>query len=407
MRIIVWGINYAPEFTGIAPHSVALCEFLQARGDDVAMVTGFSYYPVWQKRPEDHATLYRTDLINGVAVHRCWQFVPARVSALKRIFHEASFIFTSTLRALSLPRPDVYVLVSPPLLLGVAGWLVGKIKGAPFVFHVQDMQPDAAVGLGMLKASWFTKALYALEAFAYQHAARVSGITQGMLKAFRAKGVSESKLLYFPNAISLEETEPSPARGEFRERHGFAPEEFLAIYAGNIGVKQGLDVLLETAPLLRDPRIRIVICGDGAQREFLEQRVRELKLPNVSMLPLQKDRDYRALLVDADICFITQQAGSGNSFFPSKLLGLLAESKPVVTVAAAECELALAVAEGQFGINIPPGYPEQLAALLDSLAQDQERLARFGAAGRRYVAQFEKRRVLQKFAEDLESLGKA
>ena len=405
MRAIVWGINYAPEFTGIAPHNVALCEFLAANGDEVLMITGFPYYPSWEKRPEDRGQVYRTDQINGVSVHRCWQFVPARVSALKRIFHEASFVFTSTLRALSLPRADVYVLVSPPLLLGVAGWLVGKIKRAPFVFHVQDMQPDAAIGLGMLKASWFTRALYALESFAYRRAARVSGITQGMLRSFRVKGVPESQLVYFPNAIALNDAAPPPARGEFRRQNGFAPDEFLAIYAGNLGVKQGLDVLLEAAPVLRDPRIRILICGDGAQRESLAERLRELKLPNVSMLPLQVGRDYRALLVDADVCFITQQVGAGNSFFPSKLLGLLAESKPVVTVAAPECELALSLAEGKFGANVPPGHARELADLLDSLAHDPELLADYGAAGRRYVEQFEKTCVFQSFARELKSLG--
>ncbi|HWM24987.1 MAG TPA: WcaI family glycosyltransferase [Chthoniobacterales bacterium] len=401
MRVIVWGINYAPEFTGIAPHNVALCEFLHAKGDDVAMISGFPYYPSWEKRPEDRGQLYRTDQINGVPVHRCWQFVPARVSALKRMSHEASFVFTSTLRALSLPRANVYVLVSPPLLLGVAGWFVGAIKSAPFVFHVQDMQPDAAVGLGMLKASWFTRALYAFESFAYRQAARVSGITRGMLTSFRGKGVPESKLVYFPNAIALRDGQIPPERGEFRRQHGFGPEEFLAVYAGNLGVKQGLDVLLEAAPRLRDSRIRILICGDGAQRGPLARRLGELKLSNVSMLPLQAGRDYRALLVDADVCFITQQAGAGNSFFPSKLLGLLAESKPVVTVAAPECELALSLAEGKFGVNVPPGRAQELADLLDALAHDPPRLAEYGAAGRRYVEQFEKSRVLQSFAEDL------
>jgi len=399
MRAVVWGINYAPEFTGIAPHSVALCEFLHARGDAVSMITSFPYYPSWEKRPEDRGCLYRTDRINDVPVHRCWHFVPRRVSALKRIVHEGSFVLTSTWRALSLPRPDVYLLVSPPLLLGVAGWLVGKIRGAPFVFHVQDMQPDAAVGLGMLKASWFTKALYGLESFAYRHAARVSGITPGMLKSFRGKGVPEVKLIYFPNAIALNNVAPPPPRGVFRSRHGFTKEEFLAIYAGNLGVKQGLEVLLETALLLRDPRIRIVICGDGAQRETLVEKVRALKLPNISMLPLQAGRDYRALLVDADVCLITQQVGAGNSFFPSKFLGLLAESKPVITVAAPECELALSLAEGKFGMNVPPGHARQLADLLDSLANDPGRLAEYGAAGRRYVEQFEKSHVLQNFAD--------
>ena len=404
MRIVVWGINYAPEFTGIAPHSVALCEFLEREGHDVEMVTSFAYYPTWQKRAEDRGRLYRTDVINGVPVHRCWHFVPARVSALKRIVHEGSFVFISTLRALCLEQPDVFVVVSPPLLLGAAAWFVGKLKRAPYVFHVQDMQPDAAVGLGMLKRSWFTRALYGLEAFAYRHAARVSGITRGMLKTFRSKGVPESKLIYFPNAIELKSDEPAPVRGEFRARHGLPHNEFLAIYAGNLGVKQGLEVLLETAALLRDKPIRFLICGDGAQRDTLAARAHEMQLPNFNLLPLQFGRDYRALLVDADVCFITQQAGAGNSFFPSKLLGLLSESKPVVTVAAPECELALSLAEGNFGVNVPPGRPEELAALLELLANDPERLWIYGANGRRYVEQFDKPQVMQSFAEQLRAL---
>src|SRR3712207_2578238 len=113
MRIIVWGINYAPEFTGIAPHSVAVCEFLHTRGHDVEMVSTFPYYPTWRKRPEDRGQVYRTDIVNGVRVHRCWHFVPPRVSALKRILHEGTFVATSTVRLLGLRRPDVYVVVSP------------------------------------------------------------------------------------------------------------------------------------------------------------------------------------------------------------------------------------------------------------------------------------------------------
>ena len=404
MRVIVWGINYAPEFTGIAPHSVALCEFLEREGHHVEMVTSFAYYPTWQKRPEDRGRLYRTDVINGVPVHRCWHFVPARVSALKRIVHEGSFVFTSTLRALFLKRPDVFVVISPPLLLGSAAWLVGKLKCAPYVLHVQDMQPDAAVGLGMLKAGRLIRALYALEAFAYRHAARVSGITQGMLRAFRSKAVPESKLVYFPNAIELKNDEPVPVRGEFRKRHGFRLDEFLAIYAGNLGVKQGLEILLETAALLRDKPIRFLICGDGAQREALARRAAEMQLPNFSMLPLQAGRDYRALLVDADVCFITQQAGAGNSFFPSKLLGLLAESKAVVTVAAPECELALSLGEGNFGVNVAPGRPQELATVLASLANDPQRLATYGVNGRHYVEQFDKQRVMQGFVNELKAI---
>src|SRR2546423_9704175 len=126
-----------------------------------------------------------------------------------------------------------------------------------------------------------------------------------------------------------------------------------------------------------------------------------MKLPNFSMLPLQAGSDYSALLVDADVCFITQQGGAGNSFSPSKLLGLLAASKPVVTVAAPKCELALALREGNFGVNVPPGQPRELAAVLDALAKDPQRLTEFGVAGRLYVEQFEKCRVFENFMGEL------
>jgi colanic acid biosynthesis glycosyl transferase WcaI len=405
MRVLVWGINYAPEITGIAPHNVALCEFLRERGEEVEMVTTFSYYPVWRKRAEDRYRLFRTDHINGVPVHRCWHFVPARVSAWKRIVHEATFVFTSTLRILSLNRPDVYVIASPPLLLGVAAWIVATLKGVPFIFHVQDLQPDAAVGLGMLRAGWFTRALYWLESFAYEHATRVSGISEEILDAFRRKRVPEEKLILFPNAVVLPAESEIPAPGGFRAKHNFTSEEFLAIYAGNLGIKQGLDLLFDAAELLRtEKNIRIIIAGDGAARESLEKDARARKLDNVAMLPLQFGQDYQELLVDADVSLITQQSGSGNAFFPSKLLVTLAHKSPVVTVADEESALAKAVKAGEFGINLLPGQPEQLAATFRNLAQNRSLLRDWGRAGREYVKRFERDNILADFQEKLKSL---
>src|SRR5438105_9894605 len=250
MRVIVWGINYAPEITGIAPHNVALCEFLQRRGHDVEMVTTFSYYPAWRKRAEDRSRFFRTDRINGVPVHRCWHFVPWRVSAWKRILHEATFVLTSTTRIFLLRRPDVYVVVSPPLLLGAAGWLVATLKRAPFIFHVQDLQPDAAVGLGMLQTGLFTRGLYWLEAFAYKHATRVSGISGEIVNAFRGKGVPDRKLILFPNAVVLPADTDIPVRGKFRAKHHFAAVDFLVVFAGNLGFMSGFDNIIESADLL-------------------------------------------------------------------------------------------------------------------------------------------------------------
>ena len=169
------------------------------------------------------------------------------------------------------------------------------------------------------------------------------------------------------------------------------------VCAGNLGVKQGLDVLVEAAR--HSPAgIRIVICGEGAQRERLAESVRRHELRNVTMLPLQADAEYREMLVDADLCVITQQRGSGGFFFPSKLLTTLAWQKPVLTVADEESELVRALQEGNFGVNVSPGQPEKLARVLESLSDDRAQLDAYGVAGRRYVERFEMERVLGEFA---------
>jgi colanic acid biosynthesis glycosyl transferase WcaI len=247
----------------------------------------------------------------------------------------------------------------------------------------------------MLKQGALMRALYWLERFAYAKAARVSGITPGMLQAFRSKGVADSKLVLFPNGVVMPDPASRPAPGLFRARNGFAANDFLAVYSGNLGVKQGLDVLVEAARTLRDDRIRIVICGEGAQRAKLEGTIRTYGLRNVTMLPLQSDSGYRELLVDADLCVITQQSGSGGCFFPSKLL----------TVADEESELVLAMRDGKFGMNVAPGQPQKLSAALEMLAGDQDLLRTYASAGREYVSRFEMERVLTDFSVELEKLA--
>ena len=403
MRILIWGINYAPEVTGIAPYNVALAEFLRRAGHDARMLTTFRYYPEWQKAAPDAGRLYRTDIVNDVPVHRCWHYVPSRASVLKRIVHEGTFVLTSFLRALTLPKPDVAIIVSPPLLLGAAGWLLGKCRGVPFIFHVQDLQPDAAVGLGMLKRNTFTRLLYGLEAFAYAKAARVSGISQGMLRAFAAKGVPEEKRVYFPNGVHAPAESKAQASGRWREQHGFAATDFLAVYSGNLGMKQGLEILLDAAPLVAAAGIRIVICGQGAARARLLAGLERQHQPNLHLLPLQDDEAYHEMMTETDVCLVTQQAGTGQYFFPSKLLTALAFGKPVLAVADADSELASAVDEGGFGFHIPTRQPQALAeALLHAARLTPTELAALGEAGRRFGERFASGKVLGEFARVIE-----
>lgn len=387
MKILVWGINYAPEVSGIAPFNAALCEYLVGRGHSVTMLTTFPYYPQWRRRPEDSGKLTETEVINGVTVARVWHYVPKKLSSLKRIIHEATFLVLSFLKVLQMEKFDVAVVMSPPLGLGFFAWLFSKLKRTPFVFHVQDLQPDAAMSLGMLKPSNFTKLLYKLEALAYAKAARVSGICRGMLNAYEKKGVPSEKIIFFPNGVAIPAASYFPAPGAFRAKQKIGPEICIATYSGNLGAKQGLDILLDVAEKLIDEPIKIVICGDGARRATMEQEVADRRLKNLLMLPLQDEMGYREMMVDTSIALITQIAGTGQFFFPSKLLSAMVFRRPVLAVADHDSELSHAVKESACGRVVEPGDVDGLAKALKEMRSPEKQLA-MGQNGKKWVAQF-------------------
>lgn len=407
LSIAIWGINYSPELTGIAPYNQQLAEFLAARGHEVHVVTTFAYYPHWRKHPDDRSKLMATESINGVRVHRCWHYVPHSVTTLKRIAHELSFVTTSLLRSLFLPKVDLAFVVSPPLALGAAAWLWGCLRRRPFVFHVQDLQPDAAVGLGMLAESPVVSLLYKLEKFAYSKASRVSGISPEMIEAFQRKGTPASQTLLTPNPIQLQDPASLPQRGLFRRRHGVADDSIIVLYSGNIGQKQGLDVVLEAAALLHSSKTPVVffIVGEGAAKDGLVTKASELQLSNLRFLPLEPLETFHEMLVDADICLVPQKANSGAAFFPSKLLGILACQRPVITIADARSALAKAVEKGGFGINLPPDSPQLLAESILSLRAHPEQRTTLASKANLFVSQFSATTLLPRLEAALYELA--
>lgn len=403
MRVIIWGINYAPEPTGISPYTTDLAEHLHVRGVNVQVVTGFGYYPAWQKSPEDRGQLYRTDRINGVPVHRCWQYVPKKLSTFKRVLHEATFGVSSLLKALFLPRADVYVVISPPLGLGVVAWIVSRLKRSRYLFHVQDLQPDSAAGLGMVKAGGFLRLMYACERFAYKQAAGVSGISMGMMDAFAAKGVPERKTFLLPNWLRGAGKVPPQAleMTRFREAHQIPSHALLAVYSGNLGRKQGLDVLLDAAEILAGRAVLgrpvvLIVAGDGADQATLSDRLKQRPLHNLRLLPLQSAANYQIMLRAADVALVTQMPGTGQVCFPSKLLSVLSAGLPVITTADETSDLARAVREGGFGVNVPAASPEPLAAALETAAQNPALLQEWRARTC-WVERFSPESMLPKF----------
>lgn len=199
MKTAIVGINYAPEPTGIPVYTTGLAEYMASCGISVTVYTGFPYYPAWAKSVDDRHRLYRQDSIGPVIVRRSYVYVPSRPTAIKRIVHELSFVISSSLNYMFGPRADCTVIVSPPLLLGIPITLIAKLKRSRTIFHVQDLQPDAAVDLGMLRKGMFTRMLFGIERLTYVLSDYVSTISEGMLGKIASKGIRREKLFLFRN----------------------------------------------------------------------------------------------------------------------------------------------------------------------------------------------------------------
>src|SRR5262249_4144724 len=174
MRILMLGINYWPEETGIAVFNTGRCEYLAAQGHDVTICTGLPYYPRWRVDDQYRGRLFLHERRHGVRILRSYLYVPHRVTTLRRIVHEASFVASSCIRAMAGRRPDILVTESPPLALALTSVLLSRLWRVPYVFHVSDLQPDAAVDLGMLSTGPVTRMLFGIERLAYRHAALVA-----------------------------------------------------------------------------------------------------------------------------------------------------------------------------------------------------------------------------------------
>lgn len=384
--VSIVSINYAPEVTGIGVYSGGMARYLARIGHRVVVHTGFPYYPKWCKLPTDRRTRFREHFDDdGVRVRRNYLYVPSKPSVLRRIAHELSFVVTSSWSYLVGPRTDVTIIVSPPLFLGVPVALLARLKKSKVLFHVQDLQPDTAVELGMLRRGSVVKLLYALERCTYRLAAKVSAVSPGMLRKIEAKGVDQTKLRLFPNWADDGYVKPMDGETTYRKVWNLTGK-FVVLYAGNLGVKQGLMTVLEAAEQLSHrPDIQFVIVGDGGEKQRLIECARARALDNVQFRPLQPLSALSELLATADVSVVPQRRAVSDIVLPSKVNNLLGSGRPIIVVADPDTDLHRIITAADCGLAIPPGDAGALAQALEVLRESPETRARMGANGRLLV----------------------
>jgi colanic acid biosynthesis glycosyl transferase WcaI len=370
------------------------------------MVTGFPYYPRWEKRKEDTGRLFQRETYKGVEVLRGYLYVPSRVTTLKRLLHELTFCFFAFCNFLQVGRSDMIVLFTPPFLLGIVGIFFKWLWRIPLVINIQDLPLDAALALDMMKHNLPARIMQILEGWIYRCADLVATISSSMLDNVRDKGVPGSRLLLVPNWFDVENVRRIAAKGQFLSGQPQAQGKFTLAYAGNIGIKQGLDSLLYLAlELEANKAVHIFIIGDGSDKPRLIGLAKELKLRNVTFLSFMSPDEYQAMLADVDVIFVAQRSDAGSNFFPSKLLGLMAQGKSLLVAADTDSELAYVIEEAGCGLVSPYGDVSSLVTNFNHLFASRESLCEVGAKGIKAVEVFDRKKVLNAWYESIVALS--
>ena len=384
MKLLLYGLNYAPEPVGIGKYSGELAEWLVGRGHEVRVITAPPYFPKWRAV----ANRYRREQRRGVAIWRCPLWVPRRPSGLSRLIHLASFALSSlpVLLAQRKWRPDVLITVAPAFFCAPGALLLGKLCGEATTtwLHIQDFELDAAFELGMLKGRWIRKLAENWERNTLYSFNVVSTISQAMRKRTLSKGVRPEHTYLLPNWVNLNEIkQQTPVEKElnpYRKELDIAKDDIVLLYSGSMNKKQGLEMLVDVIKELKDvPKLKWLLAGEGPTKSGLADKIEGLA--DVSLLTLQPPERMNDWLNLADIHLLPQKGDAVDLVLPSKLLGILASGRPLVASSTEGSELGI-VAE-QAGIRVDPEDAPGFARAIRKLVSSQDLRSRLGVNGRK------------------------
>ncbi|RRB04269.1 WcaI family glycosyltransferase [Larkinella rosea] len=407
MRILIYGINYSPELTGIGKYTGEMGEWLAGNKQEVDVITAMPYYPEWAVHASHKRKGWHTEYIDGVRVHRCPLYVPTRVTSLKRILHEFSFVVSSLwywLRVFFGKRYDVVICISPPFHLGLIPAIYSRLRKVPFWCHIQDLQIDMAKDLGMITNRTFLNTMFKVESYILKRCSAISTISEGMLQKVKLKNGAGSKCVLFPNWVDSTHIKPVPKPHSMRAELGLLDSDRVILYSGSLGEKQGLEIIIAAAQsFAQQPDIKFLIVGSGGGKTKLEATVREYGLTNVVFHPLQPYEKLSALLGTADIHLVLQKKSASDLVLPSKLTGILAAGGCALVSAVPGTTLYDVVHRHEMGILIEPESAQALeVAIEQALSMD---LSPYHTNARWYAETYlNKETTLNKFIGELRKI---
>jgi colanic acid biosynthesis glycosyl transferase WcaI len=404
VRILIYGLNFPPEPVGIGKYTGELAAWLVRHGHQVKAVCALPYYPAWRITAGYPRWTYRRERIDGVDVLRCPLYVPRKVTGLRRILHLLSFVLSSAVPLLWQRRwrPDVLLAIEPPLLGAAPALLAAAAIPTRTWLHVQDFEIDAAFDLGLLELAPARRIAFGLERLLMRRFDYVSTISEKMVERALNKTQGHPPCVLFPNWVDTHQIHPLDRPSPYRRELGIPDDAIVLLYAGSMGAKQGLELILDAARALQtQPQFRFVLAGSGAAYETLRSTAADI--PNMLWLPLQPSERLNELLNLADIHLLPQRADAADLVMPSKLTGMLASGRPVIATAHPDTQIGAVVS--RTGLLVPPGSPADFRNAIVHLGEDAELRAQLGQAARAYACEvLERESVLTGFEQTLLTL---
>jgi colanic acid biosynthesis glycosyl transferase WcaI len=406
MKILVVSLYYAPDqCQGNGPIVRALCDDWAAAGHEVTVITSFPHYNCDEVWPEYRGKWFERDHLGKVEILRTYLYVTIQNSRFGRLLSYLSFNFSSTWAGLWTQKPDVIFAMSPPLTIGLTAWLIGKLKNVPYCYNVQDIWPEAAVRLGMLQGERVIHWWERVERFIYRHSRKVFVISEEFRDNLLGKQVEPTKLEVIPNFVDTKNLRPLPRRNALAAMYGLQ-DKFVVLYAGNVGLSQGLEVVLDAAERLQARReIEFLIVGAGTSKNDLLADAQRRGLSNVRFLPLFPEAQVPELYASCDVALIPLRRGLTQNSVPCKTYSIMASGRPYIASVDEGSNVWKLTEKVECGVCIPPENAEALAEAVLALQTQSHQAAAMGAHGRAYVeSHFARANVTQQYRVALEQI---
>ncbi len=361
---------------------------LASRGHRLTIVTSLPWYRDHAIEPGWGGSLLATEHREWGSIVRVHPFPTDKGNLPARALAFGGFTCLVTIvGALQRTRPDVVLAMSPPLTLGMAGWIVARARRAPMVFNIQDVFPDVAIDLGHIANPKVIAAARFAERFTYRRADAVTVLSDDLAANVRAKIAPDdpAKVHVIPNFVDTEWIQPLEPENGYRVEYELSGKR-VVMYAGNVGLSQSLDLLLHAAAQIRDDDVVFVVNGGGVARDRLRDRA--TGLDNVVFVDMQPKERLPEVLAAADIHVVPLKAGLARSSVPSKTYSILAAGRPILASVDVGTEIARTIERAGAGLAVEPESPEVFTEALRTLLDDPERAAGMGASGRRFVEQW-------------------